>query len=158
TRARLDVKPTALDFGDVPKGDLRVMGVDLSNLGSVALEMTMKDFAPAGGEFTFVSPVPARIEAGQKVQVSIAYQPMDLGEDQATVTFAANDGKTPFVVMLHGRGVEGGIKVESDGDKCNGQDPSVAFGNVDPRMTVTRHITLKSNGSSPVNLFSAIVE
>jgi hypothetical protein len=158
SRARLDVKPTMLDFGNVVKGDLRVLGLDVSNLGSVALEITMSAFAPAGGEFAFASPVPTKLDAGQKVNLSIAFQPTQLGEADATLTFQATDGKPQIVVMLRGVGVEGGVVVSSDGDKCNGMDPSISFGNVNPMMTVERHITVKSTGMSPVNILSAVVD
>ncbi|MCK6549620.1 choice-of-anchor D domain-containing protein [Myxococcota bacterium] len=158
TTSRLGVTPRALDFGDVLRGDLRVLAVELSSSGSTPLRITRAELASPTGEHIFAAPVPEALAPQQRVMISIAYQPTDLGEDLGTITFAADDGEAPIVVDLRGVGVEATLGVDTGTELCAGQPGSISFGEVRPGSDATRTITLSPAGGTAIEILSAIVE
>lgn len=157
-RARLGVAPGALDFGEVVLGDLKVLGLELSNTGESALRITTKTLLADTGELAFASPVPDALAPQERVNVSVVYEPADLGEDLGTITIAADDGQDPFVITLRGVGVQSGAGVELEGDGCEGVEGSISFGAVSPGQVVERRITVRSLGGVPLTVLSAIPE
>jgi ASPM-SPD-2-Hydin domain-containing protein/centrosomal CEP192-like protein/VCBS repeat protein len=157
-RAKLTVTPVSLDFGEVVVGDVKVLGLEIKNAGQSALRMKSSDLSPAGGEFAFASAAPTDLMPEQKVQVSVAYQPRDLAEDLGTITFSSDDGMAPIVVSLRGVGVESGVGVTIEADRCNDQERSISFGSVRPGMAVERQIHLQVRGPLPVKILSAVSE
>lgn len=158
TEAVLTVTPLQLDFGNVAVGGLRVLSVELANSGEVALTVTQKDLVSDAQEFAFVSVVPEMIAPQQKVMVNVAFEPRDVGEEAGQITFAANDGKTPTVVTLRGVGVESGVAIELEGERCGDDAQSLSFGNLVPGTSAMRTITVKSQGGTALTVLSAIVD
>lgn len=157
-RAILEVTPVALDFGEVVRGDLRLLSVELANVGTLDLTMTSTALAQATREFSFASAVPVGLAPAQRAMVNLVYEPADLGEDLGTLTFAADDEGETFVVSLRGVGVEPGAGVALEGEGCAGQPDSLAFGATPPGVPVERRITVRSVGGAPLEVLSAVVE
>jgi ASPM-SPD-2-Hydin domain-containing protein/HYDIN/CFA65/VesB family protein/VCBS repeat protein len=157
-RPKLVVTPLSLDFEEVVKGDVKVLGLEVKNAGTLPLHIKTHDIAPSPTEFALTTPVPEVVESGQKVQVSVAYQPTDLGEDKATLTFTSDDGLPDTIVSLRGVGVESGVAVTTDGDPCGDQEHSISFGSVHPGMTVERGVHVKLLGPVPAKILSAVPE
>jgi hypothetical protein len=158
TDARLAVTPLAVDFGNVVVGGLRVRSVELSNTGAVPLSLTKSELVSDAQEFAFVSQLPEMIAPQQKVEVNIAFEPRDVGAEVGTITFAANDGKDPITVTLNGVGVESGVGIELEGERCGTDENSLSFGNLTPGTSASRTITVTSQGGTTLTVLSAIVE
>jgi hypothetical protein len=154
---KLKLSSELVDFGEVAVNDLRVRGLTLENEGSTALEI--KAFSLEGAaEISVASDRPTLIAPGGKVEVSFAYEPIDVGEDKATLTIESNDAMGPHTVSLRGIGVMGGVALSHDGEACGTEPDSISFGATAPGSTVERTITLRSAGTAAFRVLSAVRE
>lgn len=155
--ARLSVAPLALDFGEVAVGGLRVQGVTLVNEGASLLTITRFELLSASGEIAFASQVPQTVAPGAPLEVNLAYEPVDVGEDLAVLVIESNDGLGEHRVDVRGEGVIGGIAVSHDGDLCAGEE-GLGFGQVEPGQVVSRTVTITAIGGRPITVLSAVLE
>jgi hypothetical protein len=102
---RIEVTPSALDFGGLSRGETGVQVVTIESVGDVALELG--DIRMTGaGAFTIVSaPVDEVLAPGETADLEVSYSPTNT-EDSADVYILSNDPSTPeAVVHLYGVGL-----------------------------------------------------
>ena len=158
TRGRLTATPAAIDFGDVVVGSLRVETLQLSNTGAALYTFTSTALLPLRGEFALGAPIPRTLAPGQVLDLSLLYEPRDLGEDIGSLTLAGDDDQAATVIALRGVGVRVGAGLSVSGEACAGVPDSLSFGAARPGTTVDRTITVTSNGGAPLTVLSAVVE
>ena len=115
--AELEVTPSELDFGKVVVGGLKVQSVTLSNLGGSALPLEALRIE-GSAELVLAARAPDVLTAGAEVVVNLAYEPRDVGVDEAVLVVAAIGGEPERRVTLKGEGVASGGRVESDNATC----------------------------------------
>lgn len=155
--AKLEVSSERIDFGEVPVSDLRVRGLTLKNAGNVALELTKVELTTESGEFAIQSNAPAALGPQESVDLTLVFEPDDVGEELATLVVDSNDGKGPKTITLRGVGVLGGVAVSHDGEPCGDAPDSISFGAIAPNNTVTRSVTLRSAGTAAFRVLSAVI-
>ncbi len=156
--ARLSVQPASLDFGKVAVGGLRVQGIQLVNEGAAILTITRFEVLSDSGEIAFASPNPQTVAPGAPIEVNLAYEPTDVGEDLAVVVIEADDGEGEHRVDVRGEGVRGGVTVTHDGALCGGEEGSLGFGDVEPGEVVSRTMTITAVGGRAITVLSAVLE
>lgn len=153
--AKLELSAARVDFGEVPVADLRVRGLTLKNTGNIALTIESITLETASGEFTLASEKPAELGPQDTAELSLVFQPADVGEELGTLTIVTDTKDSPHVVSLRGVGVRGGVAVSHDGEPCGATPDSISFGAIGPNQTVTRTITLRSAGTASFKVLSA---
>ncbi|MBI4815360.1 MAG: choice-of-anchor D domain-containing protein [Deltaproteobacteria bacterium] len=153
-KPKLTVEPLALDFGEVRVNDLKVKGLKLSNEGDAVLTLTAFTLTSTSGEFTLGTEAPGALPASGALDVTLVYQPLDLGEDTATLTIDADDEGGPRVITLRGVGVRPGVTVTAAGPACGDTERSMSFGAVAPGSTETKTFTIEASGGSAVTITS----
>ena len=97
----IELDLTALDFGNVPPGDIATLWVTLSNAGDGDLEIT--ETAQAGsGAFTVATDPVGRVIAGEnggEMQVIVLFAPTHIDGDNGSFTITSNDPDEPEVVV-----------------------------------------------------------
>lgn len=101
---RLELGPTALDFGAVPLGQQRVLAVTARNGGNGPLSLI--SFAVTGAAYSVVTPVPpVSIAPGAQQVISLRFQPAALGAQPGSLTIETNDPTQPrAAVTMQGLG------------------------------------------------------
>ncbi|MCC7383524.1 MAG: choice-of-anchor D domain-containing protein [Deltaproteobacteria bacterium] len=155
---KLTLSAEHIDFGEVPVGDLRARGLTLANEGETPVDITKLELSSPTGEITIATEVPARLGPTQRVELSLLYQPIDLGEDLGSITVEGSDEEGPKTVTLRGVGVKGGAAVSHDGQACGQTPDSLSFGAVGPGQTATHTITIQNAGNAPFKVLSAVRE
>src|SRR5262245_22821835 len=89
--AKLTVAPIAIDFGEVAVGSARTLSLTLKDEGNLLVEVQRFELAPAGGEIT-TGAAPSVLQPNEGRTVDVVYQPINVGEDTATITVEGNDG------------------------------------------------------------------
>lgn len=158
TAARLDVSPDSLDFGKVPRGDLKVLGLTLSNLGERTLRFERIRIVSDSTEFSIATALPTQLVAKETVQLVVLYQPTDVGIDRGEVELDPDTDQDTFVIPMVGEGVEAGVAVITDGAGCEGQPDSISFGALRPGNQAERTLTVRATGSAAVQVLSAVIE
>lgn len=153
----LTVSPSDIDFGEVTVGDLRVRGLTVENTGTLPLRITTSTLTFLSGEVT-LSGMPTQLAPQQKVEVILTYAPVNLGEDKGTLTVDSDDGKGPKTINLRGVGVLGDVGITHDGELCGAASDSLSFGATGAGQPVTRTITVRSTGTAPFRILSAVRE
>ncbi|UCE20328.1 MAG: choice-of-anchor D domain-containing protein [Gemmatimonadota bacterium] len=86
------------DFGGVVVGDSTSWMLPLRNIGRASL--TVHSVNTEGKDFNVVSPIfPQTVAPGQHLDVSIQFQPSDLGPIEGTVTVLSSDLSEPTVII-----------------------------------------------------------
>lgn len=103
----IELDNTALDFGNVPPGEIGTLWVTLRNVGDGDLEITETTQAGSGAFTIATDPVGKVIsgEDGGDMQVIVIFNPTHIEGDNGTFTIASNDPDEPEVtVTLLGNG------------------------------------------------------
>ncbi|MBI2378399.1 MAG: choice-of-anchor D domain-containing protein [Deltaproteobacteria bacterium] len=153
-KPHLALDAMSLDFGEVRVNDLKVKGLKLTNEGDAVLSLKSVVLDSTTGEFTLGTAAPNALPASGTQDLTIVYQPLDLGEDTATLTIDADDEDGPRVVQLRGVGVRPGLSVTTTGPKCGDTESSMSFGAVVPGRTESKTITIEASGGSAVTINS----
>lgn len=106
---KLDVQPSALDFGDVPVGAEKQLELTLTNRGSFVLDIEGLETSPP-----FIAPVlTATLAPSGETKVMIAFRPASVGAQSGKLVIRANDPDAPEVeVPLSGTGIEAAVVVD----------------------------------------------
>ncbi len=156
-RARLTVDKEAIDFGEVRVGGQRVASFQIKNTGLSPLAFVRFEIA-GSAEIGFATPVPDALQPDQSIDFNVVFEPVDVGEEHATVTIVGDDAETVHEVSLVGIGVETGAGVSHPGETCGTDPDSMSFGRVVPGATAERTITVTAQGTATLTVLSAIVE
>jgi uncharacterized membrane protein len=149
-RARLQVSPASLAFGDMQVGSRRTSLINIANTGTADLTITelLSDISStAGFSLQATLTLPTVIVPGGSVPVEIAYQPREAGTYTGTLHIRSDVSGVPdFTVSLSGTGVDAPQPL------VDVSAPSLAFGNVEVGATRTTSITIKNTGTAALTL------
>jgi HYDIN/CFA65/VesB family protein/ASPM-SPD-2-Hydin domain-containing protein len=155
---KLELAPRVIDFGEVAVGDLRARALELRNTGETRLAFDRFVLESPSAELATASPAPASLEPGETLDVSVVYQPGDLGEDRGTLTIRADDTSNPRTVMLIGIGVAPGREPSNSPE---GGQPAICaspvpldFGLVPISANASKSLRIASCGAVPLEITS----
>ena len=136
----IDVDPIALDFGWLYISLAETLTVDVSNVGTDLLDVTMVTIA--NPEFT-TDLTPFSLNPGEVRTLEVVYTPVTEGMAFGALTFYSNDGDEPEVVVgLSGEGVvPPEIEVEPDTLRAAAMQG----------MVVTRNLRVMNEGGSDLD-------
>gem|GEM_PF-886240 len=149
TVARIELSPTALDFGDQRVEHVSgVQPVIVTNRGAAELQISQIIFS--NPVFTITAPDlptdgnPLRIGAGEQRALSVVFTPSTLGPTAGKLFIISNAFESVDPMDLTGSGVDGQMSVTPS---------SVAFGSADVGGTgVQQSVTLKNIGRYPLTI------
>lgn len=150
----LRIDDPEIDFDKVVVGELRVRRLRLTNVGRSTLNFETFEIDSSSTEFSLGMERPTSIQAGATIDVTLVYQPTEVGVDTGRIRLEGNDGKGEKSVSLRGEGVQNGIAVSHDGEACGETAGSLSFGRVVPGQEVSRTVTLRALGQASLTLFS----
>ncbi|MFO0726579.1 MAG: choice-of-anchor D domain-containing protein [Myxococcota bacterium] len=150
----LSVDATAVDFGEVMVGDLRVKGLKLTNDGDSVLDLLGTEIS-GSPEFSITVAAPMQLAPQETVDLVLTYAPVDLGPDDGTLKINAKDKEGLRTISLHGVGVRGALVLLPPRATCKGAEGSVGFGAITPGQTADEALSLQNQGSGPLTLLSA---
>ncbi|MCK6547212.1 choice-of-anchor D domain-containing protein [Myxococcota bacterium] len=153
----LAIAPASLDFGQVPLGRERTLGVRLTNDGDSTLTFSSVALSSDSGEFVLVDQAPTALTPNQSVELRITYTAVQRMAVSAELVLRADDQAEPHVVPISGEGVVPTVEVTTDGALCGDTPGSLSFGVVAPGETVTKKITIRSTGAAPFRVLSAAI-
>lgn len=150
--------PEALEFGQVPVGDLRFRAFKIQNKSDVLMTIARFQLAEPSAEFSFVTPIPTTLDPQATLDFNVMFKPASAGDKRGTIIVEANDKVGHHEIPLHGIGVIADVIATPEGDACGSSDKSISFGRAVPGQTIDRTITVKAIGSAAVTIQSVIVE
>ncbi|WP_224450535.1 Ig-like domain-containing protein [Haloprofundus salilacus] len=105
--AKVDVSPTAVDFGDVEVGNTSTADVTVSNVGGSPLSFDGAQLSGTNaGMYTVTNGGTTTIAAGDSHTVTVEFAPTATGPTTATLELSTNDADDPTVdVALSGDGI-----------------------------------------------------
>jgi hypothetical protein len=105
-RSTFSVSPTALSFGNVPRGTTAAKTVRISNTGTVLLPITSISLAGTNpGQFARTHNCPARVAVGASCTVRVVFKPTSTGAKSAILRVTPAGGAAAKSVPLSGRGI-----------------------------------------------------
>ncbi|XIE81135.1 choice-of-anchor D domain-containing protein [Streptomyces sp. SBR177] len=146
TRPGLLASPAALDFGTVPTGTTKSLGVTFTNTGTESETVTAT--APPGAPFTATG-LPAGgtvVPPQQSVSVQIGYAPTAAGDQTASLSVTSTHGTA--TVTLKATAVTGRARLTIT-------PTSTDFGTVKVGQSVTRTFDISNTGNIPLTLTKA---
>ncbi len=142
-RPRIEVNPSALDFGGLSRGEEGVEVVTITSVGDASLELgDIMLSAPAA--FSILdAPVFELLAPGESADITVAYSPSNT-EDSGDIFIQSNDPSTPeAVVHLYGVGLIPMLQF----------DPiALEFGYTEPGSAVTETIDLVNVGGDQLDI------
>jgi len=147
---RLDLPSTTFDFGSLTLGQIAEKGITVRNSGNAPLEFT--SITPSKDAFQASTNVPLRVRPGTERALPLRYQPRNSGADSATVTLASNDPGAPSLAVdlkasVFDRPVANAVL----------SPQTVDFGEVAIGQLAEAFLTLRNDGTAPLNVTSSTV-
>lgn len=148
-----------LDFGDVVVGSLKMIELQILNVGQNDLEMEDPVIA-SSSEFSAKLGA-KKVLASNKTTLQITYSPVDHGSDTATLTIKTNQReKTDIKIVLKGNGVLADIEVcLKDENKCNDDNKTTLTINFGPivfgQESNKYSFTIGNKGDYKLNILDA---
>ena len=140
---RIQVTPSALDFGGLERGETGVQVVTIESVGDSALELG--EFRLSGpASFTIVSaPVNELLAPGESADLEVAYSPSNT-QDTGDIFILSNDPSTPeAVVHLSGIGLIPMLQFDP---------PALDLGYTPPGTSTTGTIDLVNAGGADLDV------
>jgi hypothetical protein len=146
TQTGLGATPTSLDFGTVPTGAHKTVGVTIANTGTTSV--TISGSTPPTGPFTATG-LPANgtvLAAGASVSVSVTYTPTVAGTQTGSLAVASTGGSV--TVPITGTAVTGAAHLTITPNPLD-------FGSVVVGQSVTRTFDVANTGNIMLTLTKA---
>lgn len=138
----ISVAPPSVDFGDVAVSETATAAVFVSNVGRAPLHVELAALAPFS-----VGPIDASIDPGDTVEVPVRYTPPTYLVNTAFLSLSSDDPERPTVeVALVGRGVA------RPAPDIAVAPTSLDFGAVAPGDSALRWLTIRNEGSAPLQI------
>ena len=127
--------PGVIDFGPVDPGTTALEDVQVSNEGTVSVNVSEIVFD--NGVFTHTEDLPVRVSPGETASLSLSFVPENASEQTGTASFALSSGISLDPVQLRGNACStaSGDLYDQDSDgysicgaDCNDDDPGVRPG------------------------------
>ncbi|WP_394845977.1 choice-of-anchor D domain-containing protein [Pendulispora brunnea] len=153
--AMISLQPASLDFGAQLVGRASAARTaDITNTGSASLNISAVTVGgPQAAAFALVSApeLPAVVEPGAKLTLSLKFTPADMGDSVGEVDIASDDPNTPkAIIALKGTAVSQLLSVSP-----TSLDFGVTKVGVKP---AAKAVTITNTGGDPIALGSAVVE
>ena len=146
TKPGLGATPSALDFGTVPTGAHKTIGVSIVNTGTSAVTITGSTPPAAPFSATGFPANGSTIAAGASVSVSVTYTPTVAGNQTGSLSVAADAGSV--TVPITGAAVTGASHLTITPNP-------VAFGSVSLGQTATQTFDISNTGNITLTLTKA---
>jgi Abnormal spindle-like microcephaly-assoc'd, ASPM-SPD-2-Hydin len=134
----LSVSSTALQFNTVVVGQTGTQGLQLSNQGAAAVQVTALAISNSQFSITGAS-VPFTVNASSSVSLSVSFTPTGSGSASAMLNISSNASNPQLAVSLAGTG-------ESQTATLAISPASINFGNRNLKTTTTQNVTLENTG------------
>jgi hypothetical protein len=142
TPAALALSPVALNFGSVNVGAKEMLGVSVSNTGTVPVTFlglsTSGDYTVDAGSCPAVG---ASLAAGLGCQLTVTFKPTVVGARTGTLSLANGASQVPLTVSLAGIGVAGVLTVVPG---------ALDFGDIDVGYSGKLTVALLNTGNASV--------
>lgn len=144
---KIEVDPTAIDFGEAPYGESLERPFTITNVGDAPLHLG--DLAVVGDPFSLqLDPSDAEVSTGDSVEGSVVFSGGS-GEQFGQVKIPSDDPENPEVTIdLHGIPGLPGLLIEPN---------PLDFGIVEVGTDTTLEISLTNLGDEPLDLLNATV-
>ena len=133
---RLQLSPTALDFGALFIGKVHDLPLTVQNVGTDVLNVS--SMIPSLDDYLVFEPS-LSLSPGQSQTILVRFQPLAGGDRSGTLSFFSNDPHSPTVLLLSGTGVVPPAVVAT---------PASIEGAAMPGGTKTKTLRLCNNGGS----------
>lgn len=135
-------------FGDVAVGSTSTTTIELRNNGTSVLDVPPSPLLPAPFAIVSSTPtLPAVLQPGESVFVTISYTPTRTGDDSATLLYtsraSAQSCPDSVVLVLAGRGVQGALTLDKS---------SLDYGDVVSCSQKRDSVVLTNTGTAPVTV------
>lgn len=140
--ASIALNPTSLDFGVVNIGDSSTQYVEIQNVGSSGLSISITHDNGSSEEFSFTPPILSYLDPGGITTIQVTYAPDDVGPDTGGLEIQGSDGSI-VPLDLSGEGV--GISVNPS---------SLDFGAVSIGASSTQTVVITNLGESSLSINS----
>jgi Abnormal spindle-like microcephaly-assoc'd, ASPM-SPD-2-Hydin len=146
----LTLSTTSIDFGQSVIGTKVSRTLTLTSTGNAPLNINTIMVSGAMFSVGTVS-LPATLQPGQQLQVTVTFDPTTAGTDSGTLTVTSDDPSGPATVSL------GGTGTATTTPQLTVSPTVVNFGNVPLNAASTQPVTLTSTGSAAVTINAATV-
>ncbi|GAA5484526.1 choice-of-anchor D domain-containing protein [Haloferula sargassicola] len=146
----LEYGAATVDFGAQPVGGpFHELSITVTNTGTETLRNL--DASVSAGDFSPAGAFPASLEPGASAPLTLRFSAGATGPRSAILSITSDDdARSPFFVVLNGRGQAPEIAIEQEGSGLVSGD-SVAFGDAQVGGTgATISLTLRNEGSLPL--------
>lgn len=148
---KISVNVQQLDFGQVTLGSNVTQNFPINNDGNINLQVSAIAITGTNvSDFTFTSPPPYDIPAGQSQNVSVKFTPSSTGQKSAAATITSNGGN-PITVNLSGEGIPQPVA------KISLDQTSIDFGSVQINNTASRQLEITNTGTADLNIAAVTV-
>ncbi|MGB2663688.1 MAG: choice-of-anchor D domain-containing protein, partial [Candidatus Acidiferrum sp.] len=143
--ALFQLNPTSINFGTVTVGKKATQSVSISNMGTVAVNITQatlsnSQFSLSGGT------LPMSLAAGKSGNISIAVTPSAAGTISGTLTVTGDGGSSPVVANLSA------TAVGPSQPQLSASPASIGFGTISNGHTGNANLVLSNTGSAPLTV------
>lgn len=146
----LTLSATSINFGQSAIGTKVSRTLTLTSTGNAPLNINT--ITVSGGVFSVGTiSLPATLQPGQQLSVTVTFDPTTAGADAGTLTITSDDPSGPAAVSL------GGLGTATTTPQLTVSPTAVNFGNVPLNVASTQPVTLTSTGSAPVTINAATV-
>ncbi|MFI8825347.1 choice-of-anchor D domain-containing protein [Streptomyces sp. NPDC053431] len=146
TRPGLLASPTLLDFGTVPTGTSKFLGVTFTNTGTQAETVSATGAPGAPFSATGLPAAGTVVQPQQSVSVQVAYAPTAAAEDTGSLSVTGQNGTA--TVDLKGSAVTGEARLTVT-------PTSTDFGTVKVGQSVTKTFDISNTGNIPLTITKA---
>jgi hypothetical protein len=142
---KMEVSQTAIDFGAATTGMLAERSLRIRNSGTGVLRLS--DATLSTDAFRLVTPLPVSIRAGSERLVTVRYTPRFAGQENTRLAMQTTDSEAPeLIAELRAVAFDRAVSSVS-------VDPeSLDFGSVPAGETRTLPVTLRNEGTGPLNI------
>ena len=153
---QIAVTPASVAFGAVELGQTRTMTMQVSNIGTVVLDLTevVLEAAPGLGFTLSGSPAfPASLEPGASFSIDVIYAPIVAGPANSQVRIVSNAiNAAEVVVPISGTGT----LVQGPGILM--LPAALAFGEVELGQNLTLNVAVRNSGTDVLDLTEVVLE
>lgn len=146
TGANIHALPETINFGTVSVGSMASRNLVLENIGNSPLTISNIMLSSPSRRITMsnVPGLPAVVQAGTSVQLTLRFQPISPGQDEGDVIVTSNDRATPML-RVHAIGIGG----SPNGCSIAVTPTQMTFGLVERGRTVMLPAEIRNSGALP---------
>jgi len=153
----LSLNTTSLSFGNVAVNSAATRPLRLTSSGSKPLTIYSATVTGSGFSMPLVS-FPFSLNPGQAVTLNIGFEPTSAGAANGRIIIVTNANVGPVaMVSLYGNGTSNGGGAAPGVSSFTVNSTYIPFGNVTVGSSATQSVIVRSTGTSPVTISSAML-